>query len=95
MHSDPNEEHYEELIFDDDSASVADLRTLHFARFKSTPSSSKPKFDFGLSSSSLDPSNEQHNLEDFVQDTAEVETESTPKNVNVFSSPLKISSTKI
>lgn len=45
MHYDPNEELSDEVMFDDEGASIA-------TPFPSNPSSSRPNFDFGLSSSS-------------------------------------------
>ena len=77
MHSDPNEELSEEILFDDDDASIADTRALPSVRFQYNPSSLKPRFDFRLSSSSSEPVNEEIPIKDHDQINISVETDST------------------
>lgn len=46
MHSDPNEEHSDEVMFDDEGASIDAPTMLSSFLFPSNPSSSRPDFDF-------------------------------------------------
>lgn len=68
-------------MFDDEGASIAAPPVFSFL-FPSNPSSSRPYFDFGLSSSSSEPVDEEIKIDDQFQTHLRDETKSTPKPDN-------------
>lgn len=85
--SDPNEEHFDEVMFADESASIGAPNLFLSLPFPSKPLSLRPNFDFRLSSSSLEPIDEEINIEDHIQVTPKGETECTPKNIDAYTTP--------
>ena len=58
MHSDLNEEHSNEVMFDDEGTLIVSPNLFSSFPFSSNPSSSRLHLDFGLSSSSSEPVDE-------------------------------------
>lgn len=83
LHSDPNEELYDEVMFADKGISIVSHPQFTSFFISSKPSSSRSDLDFGLSLSSFKPVVEEINTEDQTHQTHHrTETKSTPKHVN-------------
>lgn len=83
LHSDPNEELYNEVMFADKGISIVSHPQFTSFFFSSNPSSSRSDLDFGISLSSFEPVEEEINTEDQAHQTHHrTETKATPKHVN-------------
>lgn len=59
LHPDPDEDYSSKFMFDDDSASIAAPLVCSSNHFSPKPSSSRPAYNFGLSSSLSEPDDEE------------------------------------
>lgn len=78
LHPYLDEERSDVYMFDDASAAIAAPPLLSPHHFQSKPSSSKPVYDFGLLSSSLEPIDEEIKIDNQSQVHLGGETKSTP-----------------
>lgn len=86
FHQDPDEELSNKVMFGDEGASIATPPLFSSFLFPSKPSSSRPDLDFGISSSSFEPVDEEIKINDQAQMNLGAKTESTPKPDNTTTS---------
>lgn len=80
LHPDPDEELSDEVFFNDDSTSITRQLLFSSLHLLTKPSSSRKMYDFGLSSSSSEPVDEEIKIDDQAHKHIRDESESTPPN---------------
>lgn len=78
FHTDLDKEHSDEFMFNDDSASICAPPLFSSLHLPTNPSSSKPVYDYGLSSSFSEPVEGEIKIYDQTQMHLGGETESIP-----------------